>query len=132
MSSLRQFSGTQPLYTLADNGTLTNNQSGVKYRPNNDIGFYQSITADGKWGDDKLSPGYTVTIGWDNFARVFTDEGIQKPFFAIFIWTVVFSVLTVLLTVAVGMIIRLARSIPSRESRYFTCSPVTYSVSPFT
>ncbi|XPE60983.1 hypothetical protein ACNKHT_27280 [Shigella flexneri] len=33
------------------NGTLTNNQSGVKYRPNNQIGFYQSITADGNWGD---------------------------------------------------------------------------------
>ncbi|EKS6450516.1 maltose ABC transporter permease MalF, partial [Enterobacter hormaechei] len=63
MSSLRQFSGTQPLYTLADDGTLTNNQSGVKYRPNNDIGFYQSVNADGSWGDDKLSPGYTVTIG---------------------------------------------------------------------
>ena len=105
MSSLRQFSDTQPLYTLADDGTLTNNQSGVKYRPNNDIGFYQSITADGKWGDDKLSPGYTVTIGWDNFTRVFTDEGIQKPFFAIFVWTVVFSVLTVILTVAVGMVL---------------------------
>ncbi|MDU3834541.1 MAG: maltose ABC transporter permease MalF [Enterobacter hormaechei] len=71
MSSLRQFSGTQPLYTLADDGTLTNNQS----------------------------------IGWDNFTRVFTDEGIQKPFFAIFVWTVVFSVLTVILTVAVGMVL---------------------------
>lgn len=105
MSSLRQFSGTQPLYTLADDGTLTNNQSGVKYRPNNDIGFYQSVNADGSWGDDKLSPGYTVTIGWDNFTRVFTDEGIQKPFFAIFVWTVVFSVLTVILTVAVGMVL---------------------------
>lgn len=105
MSSLRQFSGTQPLYTLADDGTLTNNQSGVKYRPNNDIGFFQSVNADGSWGDDKLSPGYTVTIGWDNFTRVFTDEGIQKPFFAIFVWTVVFSVLTVILTVAVGMVL---------------------------
>lgn len=50
MSSLRQFSGTQPLYTLDGDGTLTNNQSGVKYRPNNQIGFYQSITADGNWG----------------------------------------------------------------------------------
>ena len=30
MSSLRQFSGTQPLYTLSEDGTLTNNQSGVK------------------------------------------------------------------------------------------------------
>lgn len=80
MSSLRQFSGTRPLYTLADDGLLTNNQSGVKYRPNNDSGYYQSINADGSWGDEKLSPGYTVTIGAKNFTRVFTDEGIQKPF----------------------------------------------------
>lgn len=36
---------------------------------------------------------------------MFTDEGIQKPFFAIFVWTVVFSVLTVILTVAVGMVL---------------------------
>ncbi|EBG0649055.1 maltose ABC transporter permease MalF [Salmonella enterica subsp. enterica] len=86
MSSLRQFSGTRPLYTLADDGLLTNNQSGVKYRPNNDSGYYQSINADGSWGDEKLSPGYTVTIGAKNFTRVFTDEGIQKPFFAIFVW----------------------------------------------
>ncbi len=71
MSSLRQFSGTQPLYALANDGTLTNNQSGVKYRPNDNIGFYQSINADGSWGNEKLSPGYTVTIGWDNFTRVF-------------------------------------------------------------
>ena len=105
MSSLRQFSGTQPLYTLGENGVLTNNQTHVKYRPNNDVGFYQAINADGSWGTEKLSPGYTVTIGWDNFTRVFHDEGIQKPFFAIFVWTVVFSVLTVVLTVAVGMIL---------------------------
>lgn len=78
MSSLRQFSGTQPLYALANDGTLTNNQSGVKYRPNADIGFYQSINADGSWGNEKLSPGYTVTIGWDNFTRVFRDEGSRS------------------------------------------------------
>lgn len=52
MSSLRQFSGTQPLYTLADDGTLTNSQSGVKYRANNDIGYYQAINADGSWGSE--------------------------------------------------------------------------------
>ncbi|WP_312311997.1 maltose ABC transporter permease MalF [Atlantibacter sp.] len=105
MSSLRQFSGTRPLYTLAKDGKLTNNQNGAVYAPNPEIGFYQQINADGAWGNDKLSPGYTVTTGWANFARVFTDEGIQKPFFAIFVWTVVFSVLTVMLTVAVGMVL---------------------------
>ncbi|WP_312982101.1 maltose ABC transporter permease MalF [Atlantibacter sp.] len=105
MSSLRQFSGTRPLYTLAKDGKLTNNQSGAVYAPNADVGFYQALNADGSWGSEKLSPGYTVTTGWDNFMRVFTDEGIQKPFFAIFVWTVVFSVLTVVLTVAVGMVL---------------------------
>ncbi|MGU0042954.1 maltose ABC transporter permease MalF [Escherichia coli] len=29
-------------------------------------------------GDEKLSPGYTVTTGWKNFTRVFTDEGISE------------------------------------------------------
>ena len=105
MSSLRQFSGTRPLYTLAANGELTNNQSGVKYAPNEHIGYYQAINADGSWAGEQLSPGYTVTIGWKNFLRVFHDDGIQKPFLAIFVWTVIFSVLTVILTVAVGMVL---------------------------
>ncbi len=105
MSSLREFSGTRPLYTLGKENSLTNNQTGVTYRPNNKTGFYQAVNTDGQWGAEKLSPGYTVSIGWDNFMRVFTDEGIQKPFLAIFIWTIVFSALTVFLTVAVGMVL---------------------------
>lgn len=127
MSSLRQFSGTQPLYTLGEDGVLTNNQTHVKYRPNNDVGFYQSINADGSWGNEKLSPGYTVTIGWDNFTRVFHDEGIQKPFFAIFVWTVVFSVLTVVLTVAVGMI-RLPGAVGSAERQSDLSRPADSAV----
>ncbi len=94
MSSLRQFSGTQPLYTLDGDGTLTNNQSGVKYRPNDQIGF-TSPSLPTVTGVMKAKPGYTVTTGWKNFTRVFTDEGIQKPFLAIFVWTVVFSLITV-------------------------------------
>ncbi|WP_416261140.1 maltose ABC transporter permease MalF [Gibbsiella quercinecans] len=106
MSSLRQFSGTSPLYSLAADGTtLTNNQTQVQYRPNDDIGFYQAVNADGNWAQETLSPGYTVTIGWQNFLRVLHDEGIQKPFVSIFIWTIIFSVMTVILTVAVGMVL---------------------------
>ena len=33
------------LYTLGEDEVLTNNQTHVKYRPNN-VGFYQSINAD--------------------------------------------------------------------------------------
>ena len=106
MSSLRQFSGTAPLYTLAeDNTTLTNNQTRVVYKPNPDTGFYQATDADGNWQAEKLSPGFTVGIGWKNFLRVMQDDGIQKPFLSIFVWTIVFSLLTVVLTVAVGMVL---------------------------
>ena len=106
MSSLRQFSGTSPLYKLgADGKELINQQTGGTYRPNPDVGFYQAINADGQWENEKLSPGFTVTIGWKNFLRVLHDEGIQKPFISIFIWTIIFSLLTVVLTVAVGMVL---------------------------
>ncbi|EFE96647.1 ABC transporter, permease protein [Serratia odorifera DSM 4582] len=106
MSSLRQFAGTSPLYHVADDGkTLTNNQTQVQYRPNQEIGFYQAVNADGSWAKETLSPGYTVTTGWKNFLRVLQDEGIKKPFISIFVWTIVFSVLTVFLTVAVGMVL---------------------------
>lgn len=105
MSSLRQFSGTRPLYVESSNGDLKNQQSGTVYRPNAESGFYQVLNADGSWGSEKLSPGYTINTGWQNFLRVFTDEGIQKPFLAIFAWTLIFSLLTVVLTVAVGMVL---------------------------
>ena len=101
MSSLRQFSGTQPLYRLGEDGkTLTDSQSGKIYHPDMSTGFYQSADK-----QERLSPGFTVNIGWQNFLRVFQDEGIQKPFLAIFVWTVIFSLLTVLLTTALGMIL---------------------------
>ncbi len=86
---------------------LTNNQSGVKYRPNNDSGYYQSINADGSWGVMKTQSCYTsAAIGAKKtYARLYRDEGIQKPFRYLPRLTVVFSVLTVVLTVAVGMVL---------------------------
>jgi len=106
MSSLRQFSGSQPLYQRADDGKqLTNVQTGVVYHANMKTGFYQAVNAQGEWQAEKLSPGFTVNIGWANFLRVLHDDGIQKPFLSIFVWTVIFALLTVIFTTAVGMIL---------------------------
>ncbi|OKP02786.1 maltose ABC transporter permease MalF [Xenorhabdus eapokensis] len=106
MSSLRQFSAINPLYSLDEDGmTLTDKQTGIRYRPNMDTGFYQSMNAEGEWTKETLSPGFTVSIGWKNFLRVIQDEGIQKPFLSIFVWTVVFSLVTVALTVTLGMVL---------------------------
>ncbi|KLU14591.1 MULTISPECIES: maltose ABC transporter permease MalF [Xenorhabdus] len=104
MSSLRQFSAINPLYSLDEDGiTLTDKQTGIRYQPNMDTGFYQSINVEGEWTKETLSPGFTVSIGWKNFLRVIQDEGIQKPFLSIFVWTMVFSLATVALTVTLGM-----------------------------
>ena len=59
----------------------------------------------GEWLNETLEPGYTVPVGWMNFVKIFTDEGIQKPFIQIFIWTVIFSLLTVVFTVILGMVL---------------------------
>ncbi len=44
-------------------------------------------------------------MGWNNFERVLTDDGIKEPFVGIFIWTVVFAFLAVFLTLVVGMVL---------------------------
>ena len=58
MSSLRQFSGTRPLYALdKDGSTLTNNQTQVRYRPNGDTGFYQGDQRRRRLGAGNPEPG---------------------------------------------------------------------------
>ncbi len=106
MSGLRKFAAVKPLYTLQDDGeTLTNNQSGQVLRPNMEIGFYQPINESGEFVGERVSPGFVVSIGTHNFERVWKDEGIKEPFINIFIWTVIFSVLTVIFTLMIGLVL---------------------------
>lgn len=106
MSSLRQFSEQKHRYTFNEaDKTLFNNETGKSYRANDEIGFFQAVNETGDWLEETLEPGYTVTLGFNNFIKIFTDEGIQKPFVQIFIWTVVFSLLTVVFTVILGMVL---------------------------
>lgn len=74
---------------------LVNNQTGVVYTPRE--GTF--VAPDGS----KLSPGFASVIGWDNFARAFTNPQIRAPFLRVFVWTFVFAGLSVLLTFAVGL-----------------------------
>ncbi len=104
MSSLRQFSGTRPLYTLADDGLLTNNQSGVKYRPNNDSGYYQSINADGSWGDENSVLVIPLLSARKTLRASLPTKG-SRSLFRYLRLDRGLSVLTVVLTVAVGMVL---------------------------
>ncbi|WGE87728.1 maltose ABC transporter permease MalF [Actinobacillus equuli subsp. haemolyticus] len=105
MSSLRQFAEQKARYTYDENREiLTNNETQERYKANDEIGFFQKIDAQNNFIDSRLEPGYTVTTGWHNFIKILTDDGVQEPFIKIFIWTVVFALLTVIFTTLLGMI----------------------------
>ncbi|GEA50714.1 maltose transport system permease protein MalF [Vibrio inusitatus NBRC 102082] len=106
MSGLRKFAGVEQLFTLQDDGkTMLNNQSGETFMPNMDVGFYQPVDANGEFVGNTVSPGFVVGIGTHNFERVWKDDGIKEPFISIFIWTVVFAVLTVIFTLVIGLVL---------------------------
>ncbi|AXN33372.1 maltose ABC transporter permease MalF [Vibrio coralliilyticus] len=106
MSGLRKFAAVVPLYTLqADGETLYNNETQENLRPNNEAGFYQPVDENGQFVGSTVSPGFIVTIGTDNFERVWKDDGIKEPFISIFIWTIVFSAVSVALTVLIGLVL---------------------------
>ena len=78
MSGLRKFAAVVPLYTLqADGETLYNNETQENLRPNNEVGFYQPVDENGQFVGSTVSPGFIVTIGTDNFERVWKDDGLS-------------------------------------------------------
>lgn len=78
--------------------TFTSLDTGATY-VNNGKGNYASPGD----AEDYLLPGWRETVGFKNFASVFTDEQIRDPFFIVFVWTFVYAVLSVLLTFMVGL-----------------------------
>ncbi|MDG6303017.1 maltose ABC transporter permease MalF [Glaesserella parasuis] len=105
MSSLRQFSQQSYRFSFdAESQILTNHETKERYKPNDDVGFFEQIDEQGNFTGKRVEPGYTVAIGWQNFVKILTDEGVQKPFIQIFIWTVTFAFLTVVFTTLLGMI----------------------------
>ncbi len=86
-----------------------------KYRPNNDSGYYQSINADGSWGDENSVWLYRY-YRREKTLRASLPTKDPEAFFAIFVWTVVFSVLTISqLTVGGWDGIGLPRTVGSAE-----------------
>ncbi|MBE4728821.1 maltose ABC transporter permease MalF [Vibrio parahaemolyticus] len=106
MSGLRKFAAVVPLYTLqVDGETLYNNRTQETLRPNMEVGYYQPVDENGQFVGSTVSPGFVVNIGTHNFERVWKDDGIKEPFISIFIWTIVFSALTVVCTLVIGLVL---------------------------
>ncbi|MBP8127321.1 MAG: maltose ABC transporter permease MalF, partial [Aeromonadaceae bacterium] len=118
LSSLRKFAAQKQQYTrlmdgavlksgvvIKDSNLLRDTQNGQLMLPNGDTGFYQYIDEQGQFVGKGVAPGFVVSVGWKNFARIVTDPGIQSPFLQIFIWTVIFSSCSVAFTLAIGMVL---------------------------
>jgi maltose/maltodextrin transport system permease protein len=99
MTGLREFASARALYTLNKDGSLTNNQDKSLLNPNFKTGFYETA------GGESVDPGFQVDIGWQHYIEIFTDASLREPFWQIFIWTLVFSALTVVFCTSLGMVL---------------------------
>jgi arabinogalactan oligomer/maltooligosaccharide transport system permease protein len=55
--------------------------------------------------EDLLFPGWRANNSGQNFIALFTDPRLSGPFFTVFIWTVVFSILTMITMFGLGFVV---------------------------
>jgi arabinogalactan oligomer/maltooligosaccharide transport system permease protein len=76
---------------------------GVLFR-NNGRGSFVSDTSPAT----ELEPGWKTYTGFHNFGKLATNPLYRNPFIRVFIWTIVFATLTVLLSFAAGLFLAIA------------------------
>ena len=111
LGSLREFAQAQPLYEARPDGGLQDRITGTVYQPDAVEGFYTSAQG------EQLQPGYRVNVGWRHYARIFSDGRFSEPFASVFVWTVVFSALTVVFTTALGLLLAVLLNWEALEAR---------------
>ena len=99
MEGLQKFASRERLWTRNPDSSLTNKKDGMVIRPDFKLGFF--VNSKG----EKVGVGFRTFAGFDNYIRIVTDPRIQGPFFKIFVWTVAFSAMSVVLTFSAGMVL---------------------------
>jgi ABC-type sugar transport system permease subunit len=79
----------------ASSGKLTDLETGTVYTPKKGV----FTSPDGK----ELNPGFSDLVGADNYAKIFSDDNITRPFVGVFLWTFLFAFLTVLINFSFGL-----------------------------
>lgn len=82
---------------------------------------------------ERLDPGWTVVTGLNNYERIFGDERIRSAFLRVFQWNIVFAVMSVFLTFALGL--ALASALQHEKLRgkpfYRSVFIIPYAIPPF-
>ena len=96
LSTLREFRQYEHQYAYDEaTDTLTDLKTGKTYRSEK----ARFISSDG----EALDPGWTEYVGLQNYLRIINTEKYRKPFFGVFIWTIEWSLLTVLISFVIGL-----------------------------
>ena len=96
-AGLREFGPIDPLWKPGPDGAVIEAASNTAFTPNRSTGFFENAQG------ERIQPGFKVGIGFANYTRMLLDADFRGPFVSIFIWTVLFAGLTVLLSTALGM-----------------------------
>jgi maltose/maltodextrin transport system permease protein len=96
-AGVREFAKLNAIWSAGADGELVSAETGTRYRPNRTSGYFEDAAG------DRLTPGFKVGVGFDNYTRMIADPDFRGPFFSIFLWTIAFSGLTVFFTLALGM-----------------------------
>ena len=96
LSTLREFRQYEHQYAYDEaTDTLTDLKTAKTYRSEK----ARFISSDG----EALDPGWTEYVGLQNYLRIINTEKYRKPFFGVFIWTIEWSLLTVLISFVIGL-----------------------------
>jgi len=95
--SLRTLGTRLPLWN-AEGDQLVNAVTGQILVPDPELGNYVDIRT-----REPVGPGWRVWIGTKNFRLIFSDPAIRAPFLKIFAWNIVFALLSVILSFAIGV-----------------------------
>jgi arabinogalactan oligomer/maltooligosaccharide transport system permease protein len=82
--------------------TFTDIKTGFVYKDNG-RGNY----ANTKNGKDVMYPGWREVVWFENFVNLVNDPSVREPLVAVFIWTCIFAVTTVVTQFALGLLIAL-------------------------
>lgn len=96
-------------------GTFTRIKDGVVYRDNGRGSFV--ATANGK--KEELEPGWKTYVGFLQFSRIVHDPLIRNPFLRVLLWTIVFALLTVVLSFALGLFLAITLQKKFRLQRVY-------------
>ncbi|MFN2273988.1 MAG: maltose ABC transporter permease MalF [Anaerolineales bacterium] len=110
VSSLDTASELEPLYSYdASRDVLINKETGMEYSPSR--GNFASRTG------EVLTPGFQISVGFDNFVQFVKSPALQGPLVRIIIWNFAFAFLSVAMTFALGLFLAIIFSDPELRGR---------------